>query len=78
MFKFPFIGLILMLSSNYLSAQLYLDAGPDTILCISNYKDYKIGDYVTILGDNSPYNFNWSCEYNHETSYFTELHPFCA
>lgn len=40
-----------------------VDAGPDTILCEPVFKEYKLGNFVTIEGGVPPYSYSWSCEY---------------
>ncbi|HEC44867.1 MAG TPA: hypothetical protein ENI20_18800, partial [Bacteroides sp.] len=48
-----------------------LDAGPDTVLCESDFKEYQIGNFVSIQGGTPPLYYSWSCEYTDQTgTYF--------
>jgi len=42
---------------------LILDAGPDTILCETDFREYQPGNFVSVEGGSPPLYYAWSCEY---------------
>jgi len=50
---------------------LILDAGPDTILCEPDFREYQPGNFVSVEGGSPPLYYAWSCEYKDQSgTYF--------